>query len=168
MYSSSFARGSQTYGPCPGQSVVELELAQPPQRVEVGRQRPLPRRDEDGTGAEHGVAREAEAGADQADAVGRVPRGREHAERADLVALAGERDRHPEVLGALGVVGVRMGEDDALRIAADGLPHGRQVLVVGGPGVDDPALEYVRVGAVEGEGGGVVGPHADDAVGVAL
>ena len=97
-----------------------------------------------------------------------MTRGREHAERADLVALAGERDRHPEVLGALGVVGVRMGQDDALRIAADGLPHRRQVLVVGGPGVDDPALENVRVGAVEGEGGGVVGPHADDAVGVAL
>ena len=57
-YSRSFACGSHTTGPCPGQSASSSQRLQTTQRVEVGGQRAAAGRDEDAALAEHRVAAE--------------------------------------------------------------------------------------------------------------
>ena len=127
--------GIPDVGPVAGAEHVEVELAQPAQGVEVGRQRALAGRDEHRALAEHRVAGEADPAEQQADVVGRVAGRGDRAERAHLLALGRKHHRHiagarRERLGALGVVGVRMGEHDALDAAAGRGEHGVEVRLV--------------------------------------
>src|SRR5918999_462580 len=135
----------------PGAEHVEVEAAQAPQRVEVRRQRALARRDEHASAPEHGVAREAGPPRHQADAVGRVARGRERSERPDRLAVARQRDRRAELSRALGVVGMGVGEDDALDPLFGRAPDGLEVARVGGSGVHDPRSHHVAVRPVQRE-----------------
>jgi hypothetical protein len=151
-------------GPVPRAEDLEVELLQAAQGVEVGGQRTLARGDEDAAGAEHRVAREQHASGEQAHAVRRVARRRERAERPDLLTARRQRHRGAELLGPLGVVRVRVGEDDALDPFAGRLANCLQMRRIGRPRIDYPAVHDVAVGPVEGEGRWVGGTYPDDAV----
>src|SRR5918999_3827888 len=92
----------------------------------------------------------------------------ERLEGADLPAATRRRHRRAKPVGALGVVGVAMGQHDALDLAAGGLPHRPEVRRVRGAGIHNPGSHDVAVGAVKRQQRRVARPHAHHAGGVSV
>jgi PAS domain S-box-containing protein len=92
-----------------------------------------------------------------------VARRTERAERANLLSVPREYHGRPQVLRALGVIGVRVRQHNALDAVASRRTDGLEMLGVSGPWVDHPAPDQIRVGAVEGQWRGVGGTNPDDA-----
>src|SRR5215210_5345159 len=60
---------------------------------------------------------------------------------------------------------MRVGKNNPLDAVARSCPHSVNMRLNRRTRIDNPALDDVRVGAVESQGRRVVGPHADDALG---
>jgi AMP-polyphosphate phosphotransferase len=152
---------------------LEIELAQALQRLQVAPEPAAPGDDEAAAGACHGVAGERHLAVEQRHVVRGMAGGGERGERADAVAVVRADNLDPSgLLGergrALVVVGMRVRDHDPVDRPTGRLEHRGEVLLVVRPRVDHPALDDVRVGAVQRERGRVGRTHAGHAGGDAL
>ena len=158
-YSRSFAAGSWTTGPWPGQIASSSSVEQPLQRREVRRQRSLAGRDEHAALAEHGVAGEEHP---------LVAAGKRCPANGPGVAIASNGPTRSPSAGSTAsmprspapsewsrcewVSTIPSTEPAASRTA-------REVSGIGGPGIHDPAADHPGVGPVERQGRRVRAPR---------
>jgi hypothetical protein len=89
-----------------------------------------------------------------------MPGGPNRNEGPNLIAVVRKDNRRTEKRSGLGVISMRMSEDHPLNAAVDGPAHGLEVRNRGGPRIDHPPPDHVRVRPVQCQGGGIVCAHA--------